>query len=148
MTDSHRVPLEMSWRSMPAWSGDDRGALFGVGKVGQYAGRDEVGGGRVVIGALSQSQHYQAEPVGLDRIAVLLAVGVLHVAPFWNELLGEFSVTITRFFTSTIRSIASADNQIVISRRSGDQPERAGDRHSTVTCSRNCLRNRSLMLVQ
>jgi hypothetical protein len=48
---------------------------------------------------VSQAQPNQPKPVRLDAVGVLKPMGMRHVRPFEDELLGEFSVTRNRFFT-------------------------------------------------
>jgi hypothetical protein len=96
---------ELALHTAP-WSGKDGRTLFGVGQIGPDARGDLVGRRRDVVVPVPQAQQNQLQPVRLDAVGVLGLIGMLHVRPFKDELLGEFSVTRNRFFT--VRGISAA----------------------------------------
>jgi hypothetical protein len=68
------------------------------------------GRGWDVVVPVAQAQQNKLKPGRLDAIGVLGLIGMPHVRPFKDELLGEFSVARNRFFTASGISAASRVN--------------------------------------
>jgi hypothetical protein len=117
------------------FSGKDGRTLFGIGQISPDGRGDVAGRGWGVVVPVAQAQQNKLKPGRLDAIGVLGLIGMPHVRPFKRELLGEFSVTRNRFFTTSGISAASRVNFEDCNRPAHERPARCCGHDSRVPCT-------------